>query len=58
MIILRMLRGHGIWNAGEIAGFPPARASEMIASGVAEIAAPEATALPPERSPSRRKKGA
>ncbi len=36
MIALRLLKSFGIWNAGEIAGFPEGEASRLVASGVAE----------------------
>jgi hypothetical protein len=58
MILLRMIRNWRIWNAGETAGFPAALADELIASGVAELAAPEVSELAmepePEPAPVRR----
>lgn len=36
MIPLRILRGFGLWNAGEIAGFEPDRAQQLVAEGFAE----------------------
>lgn len=41
MQVVRLRRAVGIWNAGETAGFQPARAAELIASGVAELVTPE-----------------
>lgn len=40
MTALRLLRAFGIWNAGEIAGFPDGRAAELIRDGLAERHAP------------------
>jgi hypothetical protein len=50
MKVLRMIRNWRIWNAGETAGFPDAVADELIASGVAELAAPEVSEPAPEVS--------
>jgi hypothetical protein len=51
MKVLRMIRNWRIWNAGETAGFPDAVADELIASGVAELAAPEVSEPAPEPQP-------
>lgn len=64
MIAVRILRGFGLWNAGEIAGFPPERAAELIAGGYA-AAIEEARPAPgpepepePEPTAPRRARGA
>jgi hypothetical protein len=58
VIALRILRAFGVWNAGEIAGFPPERAAELIVEGFAARleAAPSAEppAVPADRRPRRR----
>lgn len=46
MIAVRVLRQFGLWNAGEIAGFPPERAQQLIANGFAEAASPQPAAEP------------
>jgi hypothetical protein len=37
MIAVRILRGFGLWNAGEVAGFHADRAQALIADGFAEL---------------------
>jgi hypothetical protein len=44
VILVRVLRHFGAWNAGETAGFPAERAQQLIEAGVAELVAPEAQA--------------
>ena len=35
LVALTLLRSYGIWNAGEVAGFTPDKAAELIAAGIA-----------------------
>lgn len=54
MIAVRILRSFGLWNAGEIAGFPAERAAELIAGGwVAAVGEAPAVVAPvhPENAP-------
>ena len=54
MIALRALRAFGIWNAGEIAGFPAERAAELIAGGfAAAVGEPPAAAAPAPEPPAK-----
>lgn len=58
MILLRILRPFGLWNAGETASFPPERAAEIIASGYGEsVAAEPAAEAPAAAEPAKRRKG-
>jgi hypothetical protein len=47
MIPLRITRSFGLWNAGEIAGFPAERAAELIAGGFATAVGGEPAAVAP-----------
>jgi hypothetical protein len=44
MRVLRVIRRHGLWNPGEIAGFDDAMAENLIAKGFAVDPAAEAEA--------------
>lgn len=44
MILVRVLRHFGAWNAGETAGFPAERAQQLIEAGFAEMVAPDVQA--------------
>lgn len=46
-VAVRFTQAHGIYNAGEIAGFRPEVAKRLIKSGVAEPAPKKAVERPP-----------
>jgi hypothetical protein len=51
VIAVTFLRAHGIYNAGETAGFEPGRAAELIAANVAMAAGGVVAAETPEAEP-------
>lgn len=53
MIAVRVLRPFGLWNAGELAGFPPERAQQLIESGFAELVKPPQPEAPVAAPPRR-----
>jgi hypothetical protein len=55
LVIVRLIKSHGIWNTGELAGFQSDKAAELVTAGVAEMAAPVAAV--PAPPPARGRKG-
>lgn len=51
MTPLRILRPFGLWNAGEIAGFPADRAAQLIAGGFAAALSEPSPQSEPEPVP-------
>ena len=47
-VAVRFKRPHGIWNGGEVAGFPPAEAAGLVEIGVAGLLADEAADPEPD----------